>query len=120
MYACRRSVEAAESEIEFEVPLRLHRCCIAVDEESGVDLQCLSVLLKAMDGMKAVKREKEELSWRREASWRTRERDAFVKVFKIEGADFDGGGWRRVRQDPVQQESRCGRVRSAIRNCGWR
>ena len=48
MYACRRSVEAAESEIEFEVPLRLHRCCIAVDEESGVDLQCLSVLLKAM------------------------------------------------------------------------
>ena len=42
------SVEAAESEIEFEVPLRLHRCCIAVDEESGVDLQCLSVLLKAM------------------------------------------------------------------------
>ena len=56
MYACRRSVEAAESEIEFEVPLRLHRCCIAVDEESGVDLQCLSVLLKAMDGMKAVKK----------------------------------------------------------------
>ena len=120
MYACRRSVEAAESEIEFEVPLRLHRCCIAVDEESGVDLQCLSVLLKAMDGMKAVKREKEESSWRREASWRTRERDALVKVFKIEGTDFDSGGWRRVRQDHVQQERGCWRVLSVIRNCGWR
>ena len=31
-------------------------------------------------------------SWRREASWRTRERDALVKVFKIEGTDFDDGG----------------------------
>ena len=84
-----------------------------------MDLQCLSVLLKAMDGMKAVKREKEESSWRREASWRTRERDAFVKVFKIEGTDFDDGGWRRVRQDYVQQERGCGTVRSAIRNCDW-
>ena len=48
LYACRRSVEAAESEIELEVASLLHHCCIAVDEESGVDLQCLSVLLKAM------------------------------------------------------------------------
>ena len=64
--------------------------------------------LKTVDGMKAVKREKEELSWGREASWRPRERDAFVKVFKIEGADFDGGGWRRVGQDHVQQERGCG------------
>ena len=48
--------------------------------------------LKTMDGMKAVKREKEESSWRREASWRTRERDALVKVFKNEGAGFDDGG----------------------------
>ncbi len=46
MYACRRSVEAAESEIEFEVPLRLHRCCIAVDEESGVDLQGLDAFFE--------------------------------------------------------------------------
>lgn len=76
--------------------------------------------LKTVDGMKAVKREKEELSWRREASWRTMERDALVKVFKIEGADFDGGGWRRVSQDHVQQERGCGTVRSAIRNCDWR
>ena len=76
--------------------------------------------LKTMDGMKAVRREKEESSWRREASWRTRERDGLVKVFKIEGADFDGGGWRRVRQDHVQQERGCGTVRSAIRNCDWR
>ena len=36
------------------------------------------------------------------------ERDAFAKVFKIEGADFDGGGWRRVSQDHVQQERGCG------------
>ena len=85
-----------------------------------MDLQCLSVLLKAMDGMKAVRREKEESSWRREASWRTRERDALVKVFKIEGTDFDGSGWRRVRQDHVQQERGYGRVLSAIRNCDWR
>ena len=76
--------------------------------------------LKTMDGMKAVRREKEESSWRREASWRTRERDALVKVFKIEGADFDGSGWKRVRQDYVQQERGCGTVLSAIRNCGWR
>ena len=76
--------------------------------------------LKTVDGMKAVKREKEELSWVREASWRTRERDAFAKVFKIEGADFDGSGWRRVRQDHVQQERGYGRVLSAIRNCDWR
>ena len=39
LYACGRSVEAADSEIEFEVPLRLHRCCINANEESGVDLQ---------------------------------------------------------------------------------
>lgn len=76
--------------------------------------------LKTVDGMKAVKREKEESSWRREASWRTRERDALVKVFKIEGTDFDDGGWRRVRQDYVQQGRGCGRVLSAIRNRGWR
>ena len=67
-----------------------------------------------MDGMKAVKREKEEASWRREASWRTRERDALVKVFKIEGTDFDGSGWRRVRQGHVQHERGCGTVLSAI------
>ena len=76
--------------------------------------------LKTMDGMNAVKREKEESSWRRETSWRTRERDGLVKVFKIEGADFDGSGWKRVRQDYVQQERGCGTVLSAIRNCGWR
>ena len=46
LYACGRSVEAAESEIEFEVPLRLHRCCIAVDEESGVDLQGLDAFFE--------------------------------------------------------------------------
>ena len=46
LYACERSVEAAESEIEFEVPLRLHRCCIAVDEESGVDLQGLDAFFE--------------------------------------------------------------------------
>ena len=124
MYACGRSVEAAESEIEFEVPLRLHRCCIAVASllMKRVEWICRVWMrsLKTVDGMKAVKREKEESSWRREASWRTRERDALVKVFKIEGTDFDSGGWRRVRQDYVQQERGCGTVRSAIRNCDWR
>ena len=70
--------------------------------------------LKTMDGMKAVKHEKEESSWRKEASWRTRERDAFVKVFKNEGAGFDGSGWRKVRQGHVQHESRCETVLSAI------
>ena len=70
--------------------------------------------LKTMDGMKAVKREKEESSWRREASWRTRERDAFVKVFKNEGTDFYGSGWRKVRQGHVQHERGCGTVLSAI------
>ena len=59
-------------------------------------------------------------SWVREASWRTMERDAFVKVFKIEGTDFDDGGWRRMSQDHVQQKRGCGTVRSAIRNCDWR
>ena len=76
--------------------------------------------LKTVDGMKAVKCEKEESSWRREASWRTRERDGLVKVFKNGHTDFDDGGWRRVRQDHVQQERGCGRVLSAIRNCDWR
>ena len=46
MYACGRSVEAVESEIEFEVASLLHHCCIAVDEESGVDLQGLSVFFE--------------------------------------------------------------------------
>ena len=46
MYACRRSVEAAESEIEFEVASLLHHCCIAVDEESGVDLQGLDAFFE--------------------------------------------------------------------------
>ena len=45
---------------------------------------------------------------------------ALVKVFKIEGTDFDDGGWRRMSQDHVQQERGCGTVRSAIRNCDWR
>ena len=78
--------------------------------------------LKTVDGMKAVRREKEESSWRREASWRTMERDALVKVFKIEGADFDGGGWRRVSQDHVQQERGCDQeLRLAIAvPCEWR
>ena len=98
----------------------MHHCCINANEESGVDLQGLSVFFEDCGWNEAVRREKEELSWRREASWRTRERDAFVKVFKIEGTDFDSGGWRRVRQDYVQQERGCGTVRSAIRNCDWR
>ena len=98
----------------------MHHCCINANEESGVDLQGLSVFFEDCGWNEAVRREKEELSWRREASWRTRERDAFAKVFKIEGADFDGGGWRRVSQDHVQQERGCRRVRSAIRNCDWR
>ena len=42
LYACERSVEAGENEIELEVASVLHRCCIAVDEESEVDLQCLN------------------------------------------------------------------------------
>ena len=53
-------------------------------------------------------------SWRKEASWRTRERDGLVKVFKIEGTDFDGSGWRKVRQGHVQHERGCGTVLSAI------
>ena len=31
-------------------------------------------------------------------------KDGLVKVFKIEGTDFDDGGWRRMSQDHVQQE----------------
>lgn len=46
LYACRRSVEAAESEIELEVASLLHHCCIAVDEESGVDLQGLNAFFE--------------------------------------------------------------------------
>ena len=79
-----------------------------------MDLQCLNAFFEDYGWNEAVKHEKEESSWRKEASWRTRERDAFVKVFKNEGADFDGSGWRKVRQGHVQHESRCGTVLSAI------
>ena len=46
LYACERSVEAGENEIEFEVASLLHRCCIGVDEESGVDLQGLNAFFE--------------------------------------------------------------------------
>ena len=79
-----------------------------------MDLQCLNAFFEDYGWNEAVKHEKEESRWRKEVSWRTRERDAFVKVFKNEGTDFDGSGWRRVRQGHAQEERGCGTVLSAI------
>lgn len=57
-----------------------------------MDLQGLSAFFEDYGWNEAVKHEKEESRWRREASWRTRERDAFVKGFKNKYASDDADG----------------------------